>query len=311
MKVKVEFKCQGDDFEQIPKEVIQKAGVSFPDAHTKSHCMAVLAKEIKNYTNNKICIIPFCTTVEAEALGGIIKLGNEKVGPRVEEYIFKSIEDLNNIEKIDLEGKRIKEVLDCTKELACEGEIVALNVEGPFTIISALIDPMIFYRCLRKDKKVAEGFLKVIEDSIVEYIEEGIKRGAKIISYGDPVGSIDIVGPKVYEEVSGKITYNILKRTEKSMVNSIIHLCGRTSTAFEKLGLSEATPIKFDEELTYGEAICRVLDNKKDVKIIGHSCIKRSRVLMKKPIVWSINLLQNLLYEGVVSDENKARHNDT
>ena len=288
--MKFEFKCQGDDFEQIPKEVIEKTGISFPDVHTNSHCMAVLAKEIKNNTNNKICIIPFCTTVETEALGGIIKLGDEKVGPRVGKYVFNDIKDLNNLQKISFKSKRIKEVLDCIGELDSVGEIVALNVEGPFTIISSLIDPMIFYRGLRKNKNVAEGFLKVIEDSIVEYIEEGIKRGAKIISYGDPVGSIDIVGPKVYEEVSGKITYNILKRTEKSMINSIIHLCGKTSTAFERIGLCKSVPIEFDEEFTYGEAICRVIDTRKDVKIIGHACIKKSRVLIKKPIVWSINL---------------------
>ena len=252
--------------------------------------MALLAKEIKNDTNNKLCIIPFCTTVEAEALGAIIKLGDEKAGPRVKEYIFKSIEDLKKITKIDLKSKRIKQVLDCTQELAGEGEIVCLNVEGPFTIISALIDPVIFYRCLRKDKEAAQGFLKVIEEGIVEYIQEGVKRGAKIISYGDPVGSIDIVGPKVYANVSGKITYDILKRIQNNMDSFIIHLCGRTSTAFEKLGLSTSTPIEFDEEMTYADAICKVIDSRKDVKIIGNACIKKTRLVMKKPIVWSINL---------------------
>jgi len=290
MKMMVNFKCQSDDFEQIPREVIQKSGVKFPQMHTNSHCMALLAKEIKSNTNNKICIIPFCTTVEAEALGGIIKLGDEKVGPRIAEYAFKSIEDINKIDKINLKSKRIKQVLDCTKEFACQGEIVSLNVEGPFTIISSLIDPVIFYRCLRKDKKALQKFLKVVEDSIVEYIEEGIKMGAKIISYGDPVGSIDIVGPKVYEQVSGKITYDILRTVQNKMANSIIHLCGRTSMAFETLGLCESIPIEFDEEMTYGEAICWVIENRKDVKIIGNACIKRTRILMKKPIVWNINL---------------------
>jgi len=60
--------------------------------------------------------------------------------------------------------------------------------------------------------------------------------------------------------------------------------------AFETLGLCESIPIEFDEEMTYGEAICWVIENRKDVKIIGNACIKRSRILMKKPIVWNINL---------------------
>lgn len=298
MKSKGEFKCLGGDYEKIFKKAITETLINFEDIHTNSHYMAVIAKKIKNYTNSKICIIPFCTTVEAEALGGIINLGNEKAGPRVEKYIFNSIEDLKNVNKINFERNRIKEVLNCIEELSYEGEIVALNVEGPFTIITSLIDSTIFYRCLKKDKKTAEKVLKTIEDSIVRYIEEGIKRGARIISYADPVGSIDILGPKTYEEVSGKISYNILKRTEKSMINSIFHLCGSTSFAFEKLDLCKSVPIEFSEELTYGEAICKVLDRRKDVKIIGNGCIKRSGTIMKKPIVWSINLKQCKSKEG-------------
>lgn len=290
MEVKASFMCLGEDFEQLLEEVIQKTSLGFPDSHTKSHSMAVLAKEIKNSTNSEICIVPFCTTVEAEALGGVIELGNERLGPRVKKYIFKSIEDLDNLSKIDLERKRIKEVLDCIKELSLENEIVALNVEGPFTIIASLIDPIVFYKCVKKDISILEKSFKIVEDSIVEYIEAGIKRGVKIISYADPLGSMDIVGPKLYEEVSGKITCNILKRIEKSRANSIIHLCGKTSMALEKLRLCESTPIKFSKGLTYGQALCKVIDNRKDVKIIGHGCIKRSGVLMEEPIVWSIKL---------------------
>jgi uroporphyrinogen-III decarboxylase len=287
----VNFKCQGDNLEEIPAEISQKIGVTFPEAHTSSKHMALLAREFKNFTNNTVCIVPFCSTVEAEALGGIIKLGNEKAGPRVESYVFNSIEELNDVKKIDLSSKRIKEVLDCIKMLSSEGEVVSLNAEGPFTIISALIDPMIFYKGIRKNKDTIDSFLKVIEDSIVDYITEGVRRGAKIISYGDPVGAMDIVGPKVYEQVSAKSTYNILKRLEKELKGkAIIHLCGKTSTAFDKLGLSEASKIEFDDEISYGQAICKVIDEMKDVSMIGHSCIKRTRLVMKKPVVWEIKL---------------------
>ena len=124
----------------------------------------------------------------------------------------------------------------------------------------------------------------------MSYIIEGIKRGAKIISYGDPVGSIDIVGPKIYEEYSGKISCNILKRVEPYLENSVIHLCGKTSTAFEKLGLSESRAIEFQEEITYGDAINRILQERKDVKFIGNSCIKRTPFIMQKPVVWEIKL---------------------
>lgn len=287
----INFKCQGDNLEEIPAQVSEKIGVTFPEAHTSSKYMALLVKEFKNFTNNTVCIVPFCSTVEAEALGGKIKLGNEKVGPRVESYVFNSIEELADAKGIDLSKNRIKEVLQCVEDLSTQGEVVSLNVEGPFTIISSLIDPMIFYKGIRKNKDLVEKFLKVIEDSIVEYVIEGVRRGAKIISYGDPVGAMDIVGPKVYEEVSGRSSYNILKRLEKELSGkAIIHLCGKTSTAFEKLGFCEAGKIEFNDEITYGQALCKVIEEMVDVNLIGHSCIKRTRLVMKKPVVWKINL---------------------
>jgi uroporphyrinogen-III decarboxylase len=286
----IEFKCQADNLEEIPAQISEELGITFPEAHTNSRDMSILAKAIKSHTEASICIIPFCTTVEAEALGGKIKLGDSKTGPRVEGYSFGSLEALNNVKRINLSNGRIKEVLDCVEKLSKEGEVVALNVEGPFTIISSLIDPMLFYRGLRKDKASMGGFIDKVEEAIVEYILEGINRGAKIISYGDPVGAMDIVGPSVYRDVSGKATYNILKKLEGRLGDSIIHLCGKTSTAFEKLGLSEGIKIEFNEDISYGEAMCKIINEMKDIKIIGHSCIKRARNKMKKMVVWNILL---------------------
>jgi DNA-binding PadR family transcriptional regulator len=57
--------------------------------------------------------------------------------------------------------------------------------------------------------------LEKIENGIINYILEGINYGVDIVSFADPAGTIDIVGPKVYKEVSGKFTYNILKKLEE------------------------------------------------------------------------------------------------
>ena len=126
----------------------------------------------------------------------------------------------------------------------------------------------------------------------MKYINEGINRGAQIISYGDPAGALDIVGPKIYREYSGISTFNILKRVESELGDSIIHICGKTSTAFQNMDLIEAHPIKLEEGITYGQAIDFILRNRMNVKIIGHNCIKRSPFKLKNSIIWEIKLNQ-------------------
>ncbi|MDF2547746.1 MAG: hemE3 [Anaerosolibacter sp.] len=286
----VTFKCEGENLEQIPESIIQRTGISFPKAHLDQEQMMILAKELKAYKGDRFVRVPFCVTVEAEALGGRIKLGDDKNGPRVDQYLFSTIEELERIQEIDLTRGRIKEVLDAVERLNRDNEIVALNVEGPFTIISSLIDPMIFYKGIRKNKERIDKFMKMIEDNIVKYILAGIARGAKIISYGDPVGSLDIVGPKVYQEISGQTTYNILKRIEPFLDGRIVHLCGKTSTAFDKLGFSETYAIEANEDLTYGEAILQLMNSNQKIKFIGHACIKKTPFKMKKAVVWNVCL---------------------
>lgn len=291
MEYNIEFKCVGDNLEIIPDSIVNNTGITFPRAHTENTLMCLLAKELKNYKKDSICRVPFCVTVEAEALGGNIKLGDMKTGPRVSSYAYDTIEDLKNIKNIDFHNGRINEVLEAVEKLSNEGECVTLSVEGPFTILSSIIDPLVFYKGTRKNKEKVDEFLKVLEDNIVSYIIEGVKRGAKIISYGDPVGSLDIVGPKIYKQYSGKISFNILKRVEPYLDNAVVHLCGKTSTAFEKLGISKSRAIEFREEITYGEAIKKILKERNDVKFIGNSCIKRTPFIMKKPVVWEVKLL--------------------
>lgn len=284
------FRCEGDNLEEIPESIAEKTGLTFPMAHCTKESISLLSRELKEYKKDTLCRVPFCVTVEAETLGANIKLGDMKTGPRVESYAFSSIEELSNLKPMDLEKGRIKEVLASVEELSSRGETVALSVEGPFTIMSSLIDPMIFYRAMRKEKEQVLRLLKVIEDSLVNYILEGINKGAKIISYGDPVGALEIVGPKVYKEYSGSTTYNILKRVEHRLGEAVVHICGKTSTAFESMGLSKAEAVYLEGDLTYGEAIDRILQYRKDIKFIGNACIKRTPLKMKAPVIWKIEL---------------------
>lgn len=286
----IEFKCQGDNLEEIPEAIVAKTGLTFPESHSNKKSMSILAKEIRKYKEDTLSRVPFCVTVEAEAFGANIKLGDMKTGPRVDTYAFNTIEELESLKHMDFNTGRIKEVLESVKMLNHEGETVALSVEGPFTIISSLMDPMLFYKAIRKNKEGVDKLLKIIEDSLVDYIIEGVKRGAKIISYGDPVGALDIVGPKVYKEYSGKTSYSILKRVESKLGDSIVHLCGKTSTAFEKMGFGKSEPLYFEENITYGEAINKVLQERKDIQFIGNSCIKRTPFKMKATVVWKIEL---------------------
>jgi uroporphyrinogen-III decarboxylase len=290
MENEIDFKCILDKFEEIPESIARETGVTFPDAHEKSSEISVLSKALRNYHKDSICRVPFCLTVEAEALGANIKLGDEKIGPRVGEYAFKNIEDLKNLKEINLTKGRIGEVLKAVESLSKQGETVALSVQGPFTIMSSLIDPLIFYKAVRKDRAAVETFMEVICSSLEEYIQEALKRGAKIISFSDSAGSLDILGPKTYKDFSGRYSHAVLKGLEDKLGSAFVHLCGVTSKSMDKAGFIKSTPIEVEANMTYGEALEKVINTRDDVKIIGHNCLKRTNLKLSKNIIWKIDL---------------------
>ena len=70
--------------------------------------MAALSKALKRHDGASFCELPFCHTVEAEAMGGIINYGNEKTGPRAKEYICTSPEELLELPAMNLQEGRIR-----------------------------------------------------------------------------------------------------------------------------------------------------------------------------------------------------------
>jgi uroporphyrinogen-III decarboxylase len=287
--MKINFSCNQNDNENIPIDIIKDSNIRFPDFHTKREDIAYISKSLKNYKNDTICKVPFCTTVEAEALGAYINLGDEKSSPRIKSYAYNSLDELFSIKEIDFDKGRIKEVLESIKILSNEGEIVSLNVCGPITIISLLIDLKYFYKGIRKNKDEIYDFMKVIEDNIVNYIIKAYKNGARIISYSDPVGDINIVGPKVYEEVVSKTTLNIINRILDRFDDVVIHLCGKTSTALYNIGVYDFSEVKYDNSITYGQALCNLL-NDKGTRIVGNNCMKRTPYKLKDSTIYLINL---------------------
>lgn len=274
----LEFKCNNNDGEGISKEIAKALDINFRKANYDGKEMAAISQKIKNYNKSVICTVPFSATIEGESLGSQILFSGDNVPPRIGQYIVNHIEDIYKIKKANFNEGAMKAVLDAAKILSDSGEIVCVAIEGPFTIANELMDSSLLYKSLVREKEAMNHLFEVIEDEILEYIKMAVKSGASIISYADPAGTLDIVGPRVYKEFSGKISCDILKKSLADLNNSIIHICGKTSCSLEKCDLASKHQIKLQSEMQYGEAIVYVLKNRKDIKLLGNGCIKRSNL---------------------------------
>lgn len=285
-----EFKCLNADEENIPKELIKKLGMNSEGLYCNMEKMITLALSIKTYNNDSICRLPFSTTIEAESLGAQIKFCEDNIQSRINGYIINKIEDIYSMNEMKFISGSIVETLKTVKYLSSAGEKVCLSVEGPMTVANQLMNSNMFYRSLIKERSAIDYLLKIIEDGILTYIKAALQNGAAIISYADPSGNIDILGPRLYNEYSGKINYEILKRSEEFLDNALIHICGRTSSSLEACNLAKKYPVDMKSEMSFSQVLLDTLEHNKAIKYVGNGCIKRSYIKDMNNKLWEIKL---------------------
>ena len=128
-----DFQCTYRNVSGIRKEVTERTNLTFPDAYKHAETMAELSEILRQCDQTPFCELPFCHTVEAEAMGGIINYGNEKTGPRAGEYLCSDMEEILKLPEIDFEKGRIREVLKACRLLHEKGEHIVFEVSGPLT----------------------------------------------------------------------------------------------------------------------------------------------------------------------------------
>ncbi|MEG1505799.1 MAG: uroporphyrinogen decarboxylase family protein, partial [Lachnospiraceae bacterium] len=266
-----DFNCTYDNSSGINEEVTRGLDLKFPDVHMHWDTMVTLSKALRNHDGAAFCELPFCHTVEAEALGGIINFGNDKTGPRAKEYICTSVEEVLELPEIDFEKGRIHQVLLACQELRRQGEHVVLQVSGPFTILNVLIDAKYVFKGMRKKSEVMKKVFWKLGNEILRFMEEAKKYEVNLISYADSSGGLNILGPKMLEQVVSDFTYDFLKKVEVVTKDQIlVLLCPKTTFALLGTEKAEFLDRKLSGSMSYGEGCIEMIGK---AKFAGHMCV--------------------------------------
>ncbi len=267
-----DFQCTYNNSAGISGEVTEGLNLTFPDAYLHRDTLAALSKALKKHDNAAFCELPFCHTVEAEAMGGIINYGNEVTGPRAKEYICTAPEELLKLPEIDFSSGRIHEVLTACKMLREEGEHVVMQVSGPFTILNVLIDAKYVFKAMRKKPELMKEIFWKLGNEIFKFMKEAKRYGADLISYADSSGGLNILGPKMAEQVVEDFTYEFIKKAETLADDrTMILLCPKTTFALLGTGKAVFRDHKLSGPMAYGEGC---IEMRGKVKIAGQMCIK-------------------------------------
>ena len=248
--------CPGGMMNMVTEEQMQEIGVFLPAAHSDARMMADLAKAVYERDCFENCGVPFCMTIEAEAMGAEVEMGSAIVEPHVSVYAIDKLEEYTTLKEIDITQGREKVVLDAIgilKEEVKDAPIVG-NLTGPISTATSVIEPTEFYKALRKKKELAHAYMEFVTKQLIVFGKAMIEAGADVIAISDPSGTGEILGPKYFEEFSVKYLNQLIEGLRTEGVGIIVHICGHMGNVYPQMNQVKADALSFDSVVPMKEA---------------------------------------------------------
>ena len=289
MKKIVDFRCTYENDTGLDKKTAEAAGIRFPEVYQSAVEMAHMAKLARIQNAEAFCELPFCHTLEAEAMGARVILGDGTTAPRAGAYRYQTLEELEEHSVMDLTFTRIQEVLAACRLLAAEGEKVVLDVSGPFTIWNSLIDIRVILKAMRKKPEQMQRMFDKVQEEQLRFLKEACNYGVQAFSYADSAGAVNILGPRMMTQVTECFTVPFLKRAEQAIGKErILLVCPKTTLAL--LGTEHAVlkDVALPEPMRYAEACMQMVGR---AQMLGQMCLKNRNYILQNRIIKEVVLV--------------------
>ncbi|AKL95698.1 methyltransferase, MtaA/CmuA family [Clostridium aceticum] len=248
--------CPGGMMNMVTTELIEEVEITFPQAHMNAEMMADLATAVYEKGCFENYGVPFCMTIEAEDFGAKVDMGTNIYEPHVVEYMMSSVKEWKKVSKINFQQGRAKVVLDAIKLLKSKDRGVPIigNLTGPISVASSIMEPVVFYKELRKKNDEAHEFIDFVTDQLILFAKKQIEAGADIIGISDPSGTGEILGPKLFQEFAVKYINKIVEVVQKENIGTIVHICGRMKNVYGEVNEIKSDVLSFDSIVSMKEA---------------------------------------------------------
>jgi [methyl-Co(III) methanol-specific corrinoid protein]:coenzyme M methyltransferase len=241
--------CPGGMMTPLCAEVIEAAGLRYPACHRSGEEMARAALAIHDLAGFENVGVPFCMTVEAEALGIPVDYGSPTTCPHVHEPsapVSPAVPQLRLASAASHE--RVAVVLDAIGRLkGAAGDVpVVGNVVGPVTLACMVVEPLALMRLLKRDPAAVEGLLDTLAAWLADFAALQARCGADVVAVAEPTGTGEILGPRWFAKLCLPYLNRVLAAARAAGAQALVHICGQTRSIAAPLGSLEAPCISVD-----------------------------------------------------------------
>lgn len=250
-------------------EQMEQLGARWPEANYCAEDMAKLASGAYSILGFDAVRVPFCQTIEAEAMGCTIKNGGEKNLPSPAVHPYKP-DDRPEMPADFLQRGRIQELIRAVKllkEMVGDKAFVIGGIIGPYSIAGSLMGVTDLLRASIRKPHLVPPFMEVGELAGTMLARELIKAGADAICIEDMMASLDMISPKIYRELVWPWQKKQLEQLRN--IPTIIHICGNLDDVMEDIANLGVTAISVETKVDAPKSIEKLKKFDRFIPLIG------------------------------------------
>lgn len=286
-------------------EAMEKTDASWPEAHKDPAKMAELGSSLHELAGLECARIPFCLTVEAEAMGAQVDLGENDKPPQVLSFPFSNADDIEIPENY-LDNGRIPAVLEAVeilKEKYPDLPII-VGITGPFTLTGHLIGVENLVRLLKTDIDDVEDAIENSLDACMDYVDLLSDVGPDVICIAEPTASPELIDPLQFKSIAKPRLEDLAGFINEK---KILHICGYTQDIIKDMASIGYDGISVEEKVDITKA---KEDLGKGIVNLnaGDKCLPKGGINPFSKIVGNISTSQTL-FTGSIDDVKKEVKN--
>ena len=239
----------------VSVEAMKKVDAGWPDSHWNAKKMARAAASTFELTGVPCCTVPFCLTLEGEALGAPLDKGTEITQPQIMEHLEIGFDEFE-LPKDFMQRGRIPTVLEAISLLAkSQRDIQPVNmkVTGPFTIACAVFGAERVLLATIEEPDAVKRVLDKMAQVGIELSRAAIKAGVDTVTLSDPVASGDLLSGDQYAEFARPYEAKVFAALKDFPTS--LHICGYTKDLMPHIASTGTMSFSFEEKVQVKEAV--------------------------------------------------------
>lgn len=237
----------------VSVEAMKKVEAVWPDSHFDPVKMACAAASTFELTGLPCCTLPFCLTVEADALGGGLDRGSLHTQPQIMEHLEVELSEYE-LPHDFLEQGRIPVVLEAISLLArSQRDIQPVNakITGPFTISTSLFGAERILLATIEQPDDVKRVLEAMTQVSIGFARAALAAGADIVTISDPVASGDLLSAAQYAEFAAPYEKRVFAAIDAP---AVLHICGYTKDEMPHIREVGTWGFSFEEKVPVKDA---------------------------------------------------------